>query len=70
MVLVAINKSTGPTTADLIVSHPVELTRGRSFRITAATPAVVPGPALAPTARNSFRLELPPSSVTTIVLER
>jgi hypothetical protein len=70
MVLVAINKATGPTTADLIVSHPVELTRGRSFRITAATPAVVPGPALAPTARNSFRLELPPSSVTTIVLER
>ncbi len=70
MVVVAINKSTGPTTADLVISHPVELTRAQSFQITAATPAVVRGPALAPTARNSFRLELPASSVTTVVLER
>jgi hypothetical protein len=70
MVVVAINKSTGPTTADLVISHPVELTRGQSFQITAATPAVVRGPALAPAARNSFRLELPASSVTTLVLER
>jgi hypothetical protein len=70
MVLVAINKSTGPTTADLLVSHPVELARGQSFQITAATPSVVRGPALTPVARNSFRLELPPSSVTTLVLER
>jgi Glycoside hydrolase family 44 len=70
MVVVAINKSTGPTSADLVISHPVELTRGQSFQITAATPAVVKGPSVAPTARNSFRLELPASSVTTVVLER
>jgi Glycoside hydrolase family 44 len=70
MVVVAINKSTGPTTADLVISHPVELARGQSFQITAATPAVVRGPSVAPTARNSFRLELPASSVTTVVLER
>ena len=70
MVVVAINKSTGPTSADLVISHPVELTRGQSFQITAATPAVVRGPSVAPTARNSFRLELPASSVTTVVLER
>jgi O-glycosyl hydrolase len=70
MVLVAINKSTGPTTAELAIAHPVELTRGQSFQITAATPSVVRGPALAPVGRNSFRLELPPSSVTTVVLER
>ena len=70
LLIVAINKSTGPTTADLMVSHPVDLTRGQTFRITAATPAVVRGPALAPTTRNSFRLELPASSVTTVLLER
>src|SRR4029453_18842155 len=70
MVVVAINKSTGPTSADLVISHPVELTRGQSFQITAPTPAVVKGPSGAPTARNSFRLELPASSVTTVVLER
>ena len=70
VVLVAINKSTGPTTADLVLSHPLELTRGQSFQITAANASVVRGPSLAPTARNTFRLDLPPSSVTTVVLER
>ncbi len=70
MVIVAINKATGPTTALLAISHPVDLTRGQSYQITAATPAVVKGPALAPTAHNTFQLEMPASSVTTLVLER
>jgi len=69
-VLVAINKSTGPTSADVVVSHPVELAHGQTYQITSGAPVVLKGPALAPTARNSFRLDMPPTSVTTLVLER
>jgi len=55
---------------DVVITHTVDLVRGQSYQITAASPAVVRGPALAPAARNLFRLELPASSVTTLVLER
>ena len=55
---------------DVVITHPVDLGRGQTFQITAASPAVVRGPALAPVARNLFRVELPASSVTTLVLER
>lgn len=68
VVLVAINKSSGPTTADLAVTHSVDLKRGSTFGITSASPRLVPGPELAPLGPNLFRLELPPSSVTTVVL--
>ena len=70
MVIVAINKATTATTADVVVTHTLDLGRGQVFQITAASPAVVRGPALTPAARNLFRLELPASSVTTLVLER
>jgi hypothetical protein len=70
MVIVAINKATAATTADVVVTHTLDFGRGQTFQITAASPAVVRGPALAPAARNLFRLELPASSVTTLVLER
>jgi glycosyl hydrolase family 44 len=70
MVIVAINKATGPTTALVTISHPVDLARGQAYQITAASPAVVKGPTLAPTGRNTFELEMPASSVTTLVLER
>ena len=70
MVIVAINKATTATTADVVVTHTLELGRGQAFQITAASAAVVRGPALTPAARNLFRLELPASSVTTLVLER
>jgi hypothetical protein len=43
---------------------------GQSYRITDASPAVVRGPSIAPASRNLFRLELPASSFTTLVLER
>jgi hypothetical protein len=62
--------ATSATTADLVITHPVDLGRGQSYQITAASAAVVRGPALAPAARNLFRLELPASSVTTLALER
>ena len=70
MLVVAINKSTGATTVDVVVTHAVDLGRGQVFQITAASPAVVRGPTLAPVARNLFRLDLPATSVTTLVLER
>lgn len=70
MVIVAINKATSVTTVDVVVTHTLDLGRGQVFQISAASPAVVRGPALAPAARNLFRVELPASSVTTLVLER
>jgi hypothetical protein len=68
MVLVAINKSTGPTSADVLIAHPVDLRRGQAWRITAASPALVAGPSLTSTSRNGFRLEMPASSVTIVLL--
>jgi hypothetical protein len=70
LVLVALNKSTGPVAAEVLVTHPVELTRGQAWRVdaSAASPARVAD--LAPAARNAFRLDLPASSVTTVVLSR
>jgi hypothetical protein len=68
MVVVAINKSTGAVNAEIAVDHPRALATGRTFQVTAATPALVAGPAATAPSRNLFRLKLPPSSVTTLVL--
>jgi len=70
MVLVAVNKSTGPTTAEVLVTHPVDFARGQVWQIGAVSATPARGPDLAPTARNAFRLEMPASSVTTVVLTR
>jgi hypothetical protein len=70
MVLVAVNKSTGPTTAEILVAHPVDFARAQTWRIGAGSPAPARGPDLAPAARNAFRLEMPASSATTVVLTR
>ncbi|HEY6552574.1 MAG TPA: glycoside hydrolase family 44 protein [Vicinamibacteria bacterium] len=68
LVVVAINKSTGAVNAEIAIDHPRALSTGRIFQITAATPALVPGPVPTAPSRNLFRLRLPPSSVTTLVL--
>jgi hypothetical protein len=68
LVLVALNKSTGPTTADVLVSHPLNLTRGQTWQITAAGATPVAGASMTATGRNAFRLQMPASSVTTVVL--
>jgi O-glycosyl hydrolase len=70
MVIVAINKANTAHTAEIAITHTVELSRAQAYRITAATPAVVAGPAPGPSARNLYRVELPASSVTTLVLTR
>jgi O-glycosyl hydrolase len=67
-VVVALNKSTGAVNAEIAIDHPRSLSTGRTFQITAATPALVPGAMAAAAGRNHFRLKLPPSSVTTLVL--
>jgi hypothetical protein len=70
MVLVAVNKSTGPTTAEILITHAQGFTRGTTWQVTASSPVPRPGPTLSATARNTFRLEMPGSSVTTIQLTR
>ena len=70
MVVVAVNKSTGPTTAEILVTHQVEFARAQTWQIGPASASPVRGPDLAPAARNAFRLEMPASSVTTVVLSR
>jgi hypothetical protein len=68
VVVVAINKALGSAVAELSIEHTAELTRAQTFRLTAASPALVPGPALAPAARNLYRFSLPASSLSVIVL--
>lgn len=70
LVLVAINKTGAPLAAELQLDHPVELARGETWQLTSAAPALRRGPQLATAGRNAFRLELPASSVSTIVLTR
>jgi hypothetical protein len=70
VVVVALNKSTGPTAAEILLAHPVDLARGQVWQITGASASLARVADLTPTARNAFRLEMPPSSVTTVVLSR
>jgi hypothetical protein len=70
MVLVAINKTSGPVTADVLVTHPVDLLRGQAWQVTSVSAAPVRGPEVAATARNAFRVTLAPASVTTVAIER
>ena len=70
VVVVAINKTSGPVTAEILVTHPVDLLRGQAWQVTPASATPVRGPEVAATARNAFRVTLAPSSVTTIAIER
>ena len=70
MVLVAVNKSTGPSTAEILISHPVDFARAQTWQISGGSSSPARGGDLLPTARNAFRLDMPASSVTTVVLSR
>jgi hypothetical protein len=70
MVIVAVNKSTGPTSAEILVAHPVDFAGAQTWQIGASSASPIRGVDLAPSARNAFRLEMPASSVTTLVLSR
>ncbi len=68
MVLVTINKATGPVNALIAIDHPRALTTVRSFQLTAAAPALVAGAVSTTASPNVVRIKLPASSVTTLVL--
>jgi hypothetical protein len=70
VVLVAVNKSTGATTAEILLTHPVDLSHGQTWQIGAASSSPARGPDLTAGGPNAFRLEMPASSVTTVVLTR
>jgi hypothetical protein len=70
LVVVAINKTSGPLVAEILITHPVDLTRGQSFQVSAASATPARGPEVTSTARNAFRITLAPSSVTTVALLR
>jgi hypothetical protein len=68
VVVVALNKSTGAVNAEIAIAHPRTLGTSRTFQVTAATPALVDGASPSAASTNLYRLKLPPSSVTTVVL--
>jgi hypothetical protein len=68
VVLVAINKTSSVKRADVTLKHSLTLARGRTFRLVAGTPSLVQGPQVSVSSDGSFQLELPASSVTTVVL--
>ncbi len=70
VVLVAVNKSKSPRSAEIALRHPVELTRAQAWQITPASASLARGPEPRATGRNAFGLELPGSSVVTITLSR
>jgi hypothetical protein len=70
MVIVAINKATSPLTADITLNHVVDLGQARTYQLTASSATLVASTGLSVTARNMYRLALPASSVTTILLTR
>jgi hypothetical protein len=70
VVLVAVNKSTGRTTAEILLTHSVDLAHGQTWHIGPDSSSPARGPDLTPVARNAFRLEMPASSVTTVALTR
>ena len=56
--------------AEILVTHPVDFARAQTWQIGASSASPIRGVDLAPSARNAFRLEMPASSVTTVVLTR
>ena len=52
------------------MTHPVDFARAQTWQIGAASASPARGADLAPAARNAFRLEMPASSATTVVLTR
>ena len=51
-----------------MLSHAVELTHGQAWQITTAAASPTATSAIRAGGRNTFRLEMPASSVTTLVL--
>jgi hypothetical protein len=67
LVVVAINKTSNPLTAELSISHPVPLSNARPYQLTASstTPASLPNLSIS---QNVATLTMPGMSITTLVL--
>ncbi len=68
VILVAINKTTAPLTASIVVTHPVNLTAADVYTLTAAQAAPVKGASLLASGSNTFYFTLPARSASTLVL--
>ena len=70
MVVVAINKTNGPLIAEIAISHGVALTQGKTYQMTAGVGSLAAGPSYTPTSSNTFKITMPATSVTTLVLTK
>ena len=70
MILVAVNKSTGTTSAEIAITHGLELTTGQVWLISGSSSTPTRGADIKSSSRNLFKLTMPASSVTTLVLTR
>jgi O-glycosyl hydrolase len=70
MVVVAINKTSKTLVAEVAVNHGTTLSQGKTYRMTASAGSLAAGPGYAPTSRNTFKIEMPATSVTTLVLSK
>jgi len=68
MILVAINKTDHSRIAAISINHGTTLSQGRSYRMTAGAGALAAGPTYMATGQNTFKIDLPATSVTTLVL--
>ena len=62
--------SRGGSIAEVAINHGTTLSQGQSYQMTAVAGALVAGPSYTPTAHNTFKIELPATSVTTLVLTK
>jgi hypothetical protein len=67
VVVVAINKTTGPLTAGVTLRHSARLAAGDVYALTSASPTPQKGAGLTAVATNAFRYVMPPHSATTLV---
>jgi len=70
LVVVVINKGSSSSIAEVAINHGTTLSQGQSYQMTAVAGALVAGPSYTPTAHNTFKIELPATSVTTLVLTK
>jgi hypothetical protein len=70
LVVVAINKASKSLVAEIAISHGATLSRGKVYQMTAGARSLAAGPSYQPTSNNTFKIELPATSVTTLVLTK
>lgn len=69
VVLVAINKRTQPLRAGITVAHPTQFTRADIYTLTSSAPAPMPAAPITTVAQNAWNYNMPPQSVSVLVLK-